>query len=319
MGSSMLRVVGSILIPLLATAIAPSRALATTASPPGAGSTTFGFASGTSGVATGSTESAAATGPLADWFTGSPASPAPLSPIELAALSPGAAASAGLAPAVLAPAVLATADRAQRAPGLVFLASLILPGTGQLLNGDRRGYLYLAADASAWFARASYLDASRTKEGEAEEYARRHWSYERFGGTTGEDGCLYTAAADSALSQFAAEDLEAYYEAIGRQDAYRCGWDDFRAGYDPLDPNASSRHRIAYRDQLSRADDLSDKASLALTAAVLNRIVSGVDAFMTARRRRMGHGADGALQIRSELRRRSGETQTTLALSYPLR
>lgn len=299
------QVVGVILIPLLAAIASTNVATAAQETIPVAASTAFRFVPG-------GPDGADHPGAEVGLVTGVQAAEA-----LAGSFAEGALAQTGIAP--LAPAVLATADRVQRAPGLVFIASLILPGAGQLLNGDRRGYLYLAADASAWFARASYLDASRTKEGEAEEYARRHWSYERFAGTTGEDGCLYTSAADSALTHFAAEDLEAYYEAIGRQDAYRCGWDDFRAGYDPLDPNASSRHRIAYRDQLSRADDLSDKARLALTAAVLNRIVSGVDAFMTARRRRMGQGEEGALRIRSDLRRHAGETQTTLALSCSLR
>ena len=53
------------------------------------------------------------------------------------------------------------------APGLALLASLALPGAGQLLNGDRRAFFYLGVEAGAWFARASYLDAARTKYLEA--------------------------------------------------------------------------------------------------------------------------------------------------------
>lgn len=207
---------------------------------------------------------------------------------------------------------LASNPTRRPAPGLAFLASLALPGAGQLLNGDRRGYLYLGVEAGAWFARASYLDASRTKEGESEQYARRHWDHARWSGDTG-DGCLYSARADSALSALADRDLDRYYDALGKQDDYRCGWDDFRAGYDPDAANASSAHRLAFRKMRNQSNDLKDKARLAMTVLVLNRIVSGIDAFQTARRARAGGGT--ALHLESSLRGDPRDPRAVLALT----
>ncbi len=198
-------------------------------------------------------------------------------------------------------------------PGLALLSSLVLPGAGQFLNGDRRGFIYLGAEAAGWFARLSYLDAAHTKEGDSESFARRHWDYTRFSGTTGEDGCLYTASADSALTAMGESDK--YYDALARQDDYRCGWDDFRSGYNPDDPNASSANRTEFRKMRTKADDLADKANLAVTVLVLNRIVSGIDAFQTARRRRAGQSTTGALHLESRLEGSLQDPRAVFALS----
>lgn len=208
---------------------------------------------------------------------------------------------------------LASTSSRHPAPGVALLASLALPGAGQLLNGDRRGFIYLGVEAGAWFARASYLDAARNKEGESERYARRHWDYTRWSGTTGEDGCLYSARADSALTALANRDLDRYYDALGKQDDYRCGWDDFRSGYDPDNPNSSSAHRLDFRKMRNQSNDLQDKASLAMTVLVLNRIVSGIDAFQTARRARAGGGS--ALHLESRLSGDPRDPRAVLALT----
>ena len=60
-----------------------------------------------------------------------------------------------------------------RSPRLSFLFSAILPGTGQLYNGSQRGYVYLAVEAMAWFARVSYKDAADRKEADFRAFADR--------------------------------------------------------------------------------------------------------------------------------------------------
>jgi hypothetical protein len=172
-----------------------------------------------------------------------------------------------------------------RKPGVAFLLSALLPGAGQLYNGNRRGYLFLGVEAASWFARLSYLDASDRKEEDYQAFANRHWSYPRFHDTAGEDGCLWTGEADSLIQVIQGEDETEYYEEIASSDTYRCGWDDFSEHYDPTDPDRLSPRRAEFREQREKANQLQDRANLAVAALVLNRIVSAVDAFRVARSR----------------------------------
>lgn len=195
-------------------------------------------------------------------------------------------ASCVVAAACITPVTAAAADPPARKPGLALLFSVLVPGLGQLYNGDDRGYLYMGVEAGAWFARASYKDAGDKKEGEYEAYARQHWQHARYRGSAGQDGCDWTTRADSLILWFEVNDVQQFYEELGKLEAYRCGWDDFREAYDPTDPARLSPHRAEYRDLRKKSNDLLKKSELALSVAVLNRIVSGIDAFQTARGRR---------------------------------
>ncbi|MCA9728293.1 MAG: hypothetical protein KC729_11460 [Candidatus Eisenbacteria bacterium] len=178
-----------------------------------------------------------------------------------------------------------------RKPGVAFLLSALVPGAGQLYNGNQRGYAFLGIEAASWFARLSYLDAGNRKQDDYEAFADRHWSYPRFHDTAGEDGCLWTAEADSLIQSYRDEDAKQYYEEIANTDSYRCGWDDFAGSYDPADPDAFSPRRADYRKQREKANQLKDRANLAVAALVLNRIVSAVDAFRVARARQEQAGS----------------------------
>lgn len=169
-----------------------------------------------------------------------------------------------------------------RPPGVAFLLSALLPGAGQLYNGNRRGYIFLGIEAAAWFARVHYVDAGNTKEGQAEAFARRHWDFGRYDGQSGVEGC---ARADSSILGVLAEDPDQFYRDVGREDAYRCGWDDFDDTYDPQNPDQISPNRQQFLDLRSESNSLKDNASLVLGVLVINRIVSAVDAFRTARSR----------------------------------
>lgn len=185
------------------------------------------------------------------------------------------------------------APRPVRKPGAVLLASILVPGTGQLWNGDRRGLYYLGVEAVSWFARVSYLEAEDDKETEGARFAEAHWSYQRYHDSNGADGCIWSADADSAIAAQAGGDRDRYHESLGKLTPYGCGWDDFRSHYDAAHPGDPSPHHVAFRDLRRDADHLRSRARLALTALVLNRIVSGIDAFQTARGRARDAKADG--------------------------
>ncbi len=199
-----------------------------------------------------------------------------------------------------------------RKPGVSFLLSAILPGAGQLYNGDDRGYLYLGIEAAAWFARLSYLDAGNKKENEFERFADVHWTLNLYRASNGALGANYTLENDSLIVEFSRRDRQQYYEEIGKYDKFRAGWDDWAASYDPANDRALSPNRAHYRKMRQQSNALLDRARLALAAAMVNRVVSGVDAFRTARGRAQG-APESSLRLETGFRGGS-DPQATLAL-----
>ena len=174
-----------------------------------------------------------------------------------------------------------------RSPRLSFLLSAILPGAGQLYNGSRRGYAFLAVEASSWFVRTSYLDAADRKEADYRAYADRYWDFDRFKGSENSPGCGFAPGADVLLEQYRVEDPVRYYAQLATGDDYRCGWAD--AAFDSGTDEVVSDHRTDYRNQRERSNTFQSRAGLALGVLVLNRVVSAVDAFRLARGKELGN------------------------------
>lgn len=194
-----------------------------------------------------------------------------------------------------------TPAKAAPKPKVSFLLSAILPGAGQLYNGDERGYLYLGIEAAAWFARVSYLDAGNKKRNEYERFADVHWALATYRASNGVLGANYTPENDSLIVRFSSQDRQQYYEEIGKYDKFRAGWDDWEDTYDPNDDRALSPNRARYRRMRQSSNDLLDRARLALAAALVNRVVSSVDAFRSARGRAHGE-PESSLRLESGFR-----------------
>ena len=202
------------------------------------------------------------------------------------------------------------APRPVRNPGIAFLLSAILPGAGQIYNGDRRGYIYLGCEVAAWFTRVSYLDAGEKKEDQYEAFAQRHWDFDRWVSGRGLAGCTWTEDDSLALATYRAENLQQYYEAIGKKPQYRCGWDDFELLPDPGSERSMTPNQSSYRQMRISSNDYLERARLAGAVLMINRLVSGFDAFRTARARREARssafrpatGVRGGPEPRAEIR-----------------
>lgn len=206
-------------------------------------------------------------------------------------------------------------ERSDRAadipPGLAFLMSAALPGTGQLVEGRNRAFTYLGIEAISWVAHFSWQDAGNNKEKEYQAYARQHWSLDTYDANAGPnrpDSCSGSIPAGlsyddsrNTLEGFIAEgNWQHYYEDIGKLEAYRAGWDDF----DCAEPNQMSPNRTEYRSMRAKSNDYLNHARAALTVAFLNRVISAVDAYRTARGARLRlHGADVKLSVGGSLAR----------------
>ena len=188
-------------------------------------------------------------------------------------------------------------------PGLAFLMSAAIPGTGQLAEGRKRAFLYLGVEALAWISHFAWLDAGNKKEGEYEAYVRRHWDLDDwralaydYGDTCRNalpDGVDAAKAEENLLEHLESGDLQHYYEDIGKLEAYRAGWDD----YGCATPDDLSANRGTYRSMRVDSNDYLEKARLATTMAFLNRIVSAVDAFRTAKGAKLALSASTTLEV----------------------
>ena len=193
-------------------------------------------------------------------------------------------------------------DRAARiSPGLAFLMSAALPGTGQLAEGRNRAFAYLGVEAFAWIARFSWNDAGNRKEGEYEAFARRHWDLERWEhlASNSVDSCqnalppgINFADQDTTILHFLeVGNYQHYYEDIGKLEAYRAGWDDYACD----EPDVKSPNRRTYRSMREKSNDYLRDARRATTLIFLNRVVSAIDAYRTA------HGARLAISPQTSL------------------
>jgi hypothetical protein len=205
------------------------------------------------------------------------------------------------------PVPLATTD-----PAVVVAASLILPGSGQLLLGQRRWVIYTAVEAIAWLVhldklrsgrrvRTEYRDLAWTvarsaspeprRDGDWEYYERlEHWTASgRFdadpvrGGLQPEsdvatfNGSVWALATDIYLPAGGGEGTPAYAEALAYYEtrAYPTVMLWSWAG------QQGSLER--YRDLIDRSDEDLRTATVVLGAVVANHLFSAADAFVSSR------------------------------------
>lgn len=199
-----------------------------------------------------------------------------------------------------------------RSPGVVTTASLLLPGTGQLLLGKMRWPAYAALEAIGWFVhlerrregrrlRNEYRELAwlSARAGAAEPRLDGDWEYyesleqwptsgrwdadtERAGLQPESDprtfnGAVWALARDLYLPEEGGRDAEAHTRALEfyRERAYppELSW-DWTAD------EASLRQ---YRELIDRSDTALRTATVVLGAVVANHLFSAADAFVAAR------------------------------------
>jgi hypothetical protein len=208
-------------------------------------------------------------------------------------------------------------------PGVVTAASLILPGSGQLLLGQRRWAIYAAVEAVAWLwhldrrregrhLRTEYRDlawlSARSaapeprRDGDWEYYERlEHWPTSgRFDADAARagiqpetdvqtfNGSVWALARDIFLPGGEGDGTPAYARALDyyQQRAYPSAlqW-DWRGEEDSLE---------LYRNMIDDSDRALRTSTVVLGAVVANHLLSAVDAFVSARLRRASPVTAGA-------------------------
>ncbi|NNF08110.1 MAG: hypothetical protein HKN21_15205 [Candidatus Eisenbacteria bacterium] len=157
-------------------------------------------------------------------------------------------------------------------PFLAGLMSAVVPGSGQLALGKKRGLVYLGLETVSIFAVWALRASGNQAEEDYQNFADTHWQTDLYE-TVSEcgDGLGPSDFEREREALFSLRDSspDAYYDDIGDLGIYACGWD--------LQTNRSE-----YNAMRSRSDDLFRSARAFTTVIFFNHIVSAIDAAKSA-------------------------------------
>lgn len=189
-------------------------------------------------------------------------------------------------PPILEPAVEpGSALPPQKSVGKAFLMDLVVPGTGHLYAGNKRGWAYLGMEAAAWVAYLHYHDLGKQKETEFEAYADAHWDYARWISACG----CQNSPEDSLILNFHQNNKQQYYEDIGKINTYWSGWDS----------SPTLETKDFYRGIRAHSNNFLKDAHIAIVGAFVNRIVSAADVLHTMKKRGASLDANTKLRFRA--------------------
>lgn len=160
-----------------------------------------------------------------------------------------------------------------KSSGRAFLYNLILPGTGHLYAGYKRGWAHLGVEGLTWITYFYYHDRGITKENEFEAFADGHYSLAQYDSVC---ACEGTEEYDT-IHRFYEENKQHYYEDIGKLPHYFSGWDDWDQNTGTNPPYGDSANRRYYRGIRADSNNFLKNARYALVVGFVNRVVSAVD------------------------------------------
>ncbi len=185
-------------------------------------------------------------------------------------------------------------------PKKALFFSALIPGAGELFVGSKlKAAAFFLVEVGAWTYYGVYHKKGAEKEDEFEKYADAHWDplkwkswYESEGQSlielTGEDKYTHAQAMLELIE--AGKKTQQYYEMIGKYSEFVVGWE----GVDPNQSFATYEEMQQFRDsQVPVADeymgmrdesnDLYHMARRGITIAMVNRLLSAIDAAWTAK------------------------------------
>jgi hypothetical protein len=188
-----------------------------------------------------------------------------------------------------------------KSPGKAFLLSAAIPGLGQLYNGSKiKAAGFFAADVAVWVLHFKWHKDGDNMTDAFNLFNETHWSradYSKY--------LLWTYGADSDTLIDSVEishhlpttNTQQYYEMTGKYNQFAWGWDDaalngdtleeFSAGNPPppaVDANVPvSANRMKYEQMRADANNRYDRAQRMIIVAMVNRLISGFEAYLSAR------------------------------------
>jgi len=199
----------------------------------------------------------------------------------------------------------------RKSPTKAFLLSLAVPGAGQLYYGSKtRAAVFFGVEVATWALYLNWHADGTDMEDAFEAFNRQHWSREAY-----EQQYLYWAYEEYRRQGFDYVDDEwiteteishrlpdtrtqQYYEMTGKYDQFSWGWSDAAlndstlSDYDATNPppritNKSLRPYSALRDQYEEmrddANNSFDKANRMIIVGIVNRLISGFEAYFVTK------------------------------------
>ncbi|MBN1886264.1 MAG: hypothetical protein JW876_12175 [Candidatus Krumholzibacteriota bacterium] len=197
----------------------------------------------------------------------------------------------------------------RRRVAISVLASAVLPGLGELyLYLDSRDPwtlarvpLFMAFDAYNWYMYRDNHDTGKDIKREYMAFADAHWSEARFleqhPCCVGYGGCeswewynewCSDQGSDYFLYMPKSQDVEEYYENLGKYDPFVYGWDDWATWSVEQPGNFWTPNRTRYVSLRQESNKYLGRADDNIMYLIVNRVVSMVDAGWIAYR--MGSG-----------------------------
>ena len=218
-------------------------------------------------------------------------------------------------------------DYDYKSPKRAFVYSLLIPGWGQKYAGSHaiKPLLFLAAEAGLWMGYFKYRNDGNKRTDDYEAFADSHWTAGTIisADSVAPDSTYrwwllmeYDTPYDGDITELTHElpdsKTQQYYEMIGKYDQFRAGWDDYWLNqklYDSTNADEEilflSPNREMYENMRKDANDLLDKANNFVIVSLLNRIISGIDAAMSARRYNRNQAKEMWLTVNAELKKYS--------------
>jgi hypothetical protein len=209
-------------------------------------------------------------------------------------------------------------------PGKAFLFSLLMPGSGQLYAGEKRGIAFLALEAVVWPAYFIWRQKGKDVEKDYQEFADTHWEFDHY--KVWRD---YIGTTDDRLSHSYEEaSQQQKYEMIGKYDQFIFGWDDSEPSLRELQnqgrleeyppdslKNVCSSNRKEYMDMRYDSNKYLKRAGWCVGALLANHILSAIDAAHCAQLKRKGLSLEKRVRVRMAVRFEGEEAVPMLCLS----
>ena len=180
--------------------------------------------------------------------------------------------------------------------------SFVLPGTGQLYTGNKRGYLFLGVEAVALLGYATFQSQSDKKTDEYHEYVgdpndpESRFSFDRLAGQV-------PAEEMSRLRTIYERDPDEFYQAVTLQGQYAAGWSNPDERYDA---------QVVAED----ADKQRGRSRASSYVLIANHLVSAFDALNLARFNNIALRENMTLKLKLKPSLRHGSYAFTLTQKF---
>ncbi|MCZ6636170.1 MAG: DUF5683 domain-containing protein [bacterium] len=173
-----------------------------------------------------------------------------------------------------------------KSPKTAFFLSLMVPGLGELYSGARwRAAGFFATETLTWLAYFNWRSKGSDLRTEFRQYADQHWDESRYRSwqsynQSQPEGSRYF---ETETLPSKSEDIQQYYELVGKYAQFVFGWDDVTVGFTTDNMSVQSVRRVDYETQRNESNKRLKRASTIIGVVMLNHIVSAIHASAYAR------------------------------------